>query len=234
MAKRSIERLADIWRSNVNEFLDRLEDPDKMVRQVIRDMEVAVDHAVAGASQAVAEERRLEKQHEQHQAEIARCRQKAERAVADGDEEYARLALARKADLEAQMAALAPALVESRETTQRLRQQLEDMRLRLQEARNRQQSLVSRYRAASRQVPENGDVPDDPFARFRAIEQRVADHESELSRFAARVEETDAEAEVHEELARSQKTARRLDEADRARQVEEELAALRQRTTTTE
>ena len=43
MAKGTLGRLGDIWRSNINELLDKMEDPDKMVRQIVRDMEGAVD-----------------------------------------------------------------------------------------------------------------------------------------------------------------------------------------------
>ena len=46
MAKKSLDRLVNIWKSNVNDLLDKMEDPEKMVRQLVRDMEVGVDHAV--------------------------------------------------------------------------------------------------------------------------------------------------------------------------------------------
>ncbi|MBT4098635.1 MAG: hypothetical protein HOE86_13370, partial [Gemmatimonadetes bacterium] len=56
---KTLNRITHIVRSNVNEVLDRLEDPEKMVRQMVRDMEATVDRAVGAVSTAVADQRRL-------------------------------------------------------------------------------------------------------------------------------------------------------------------------------
>ena len=57
MSKGTLDRIAAIWRANVNEVLDQLEDPEKLVPQLVRDMEDSVDRAVAALGKAVANEK---------------------------------------------------------------------------------------------------------------------------------------------------------------------------------
>ena len=67
----AIERLAAIWKANLNEVLDRIEDPAKMVDQIVRDAERAVDQAVDSLVKARATKRRLERDSSAMQS---RCR----------------------------------------------------------------------------------------------------------------------------------------------------------------
>ena len=53
MARGSLERLTTIWKANFNHLLDRMEDPEKMVRQFVRDMEDEVDKAARAAASAL-------------------------------------------------------------------------------------------------------------------------------------------------------------------------------------
>lgn len=231
MAKGALERITNIMRSNVNDLLNRLEDPEKMVHQVIRDMEEDVDRAVEAVSKAVANQRRLEKQEEQLKADIEKWHEKAERAVAEEDEEYARRALQQKADLAGALEELLPVLEESRQTSAQLRDQLKEMRSRLQDARNRQGNLIARYKTVRMhqegEQEEVVEVENDPFARFQRIEQRVQTHEAEFARFQQKVDTATAEADLYREMAESRTSERELQEIDRKKQVEEELAALR-------
>ena len=59
MAKGTIARIRDILKSNMNEMLDRAEDPEKIIRQMVRDMEDAVNKATASVVTAVANQKRL-------------------------------------------------------------------------------------------------------------------------------------------------------------------------------
>ena len=90
MVKSTIDRIAGIVKSNVNELLDQIENPEKMVRQMIRDMDEAVDAAVATMCTAVANQRRLEREHANNTAKAGEFQQKANRAVASGDDELGR------------------------------------------------------------------------------------------------------------------------------------------------
>ena len=231
MAKGTFGRLSDIWRSNVNELLDKMEDPEKMVRQVVRDMEGAVDRAVEALAKAVADQRRLEKQDAQLKREVEKWQQTAESAVEEGDEERARQALAKKAGLVQMAEELGPTLVECRQTVAELRGQLEEMRRRLQQARNRQGQLIARYRAARQHMDDEGEgiaAESDPFARFQRIEQRVQTHEADFARFEQKVDTAAAEADLYREMATEEKKEdRELQEMEREKRIDAELAVMR-------
>jgi len=200
-----------------------------MVRQLVRDMEVGVDRAVEDLSRAVANQRRLERQEEQNRAEIEKWQAKAEKGIEEGDEEYARLALIRKADLTKTAEELPAVLAESRETTAQLRIQLEEMRAKLEETRKRQDDLIARYRAArsSQGGDEGCEESNDPFSRLQNIERRVQDHEADFARYEQKVDVAAAEADLYRQMGEDKKTESELKKMDREKKVEEELAALR-------
>ncbi len=233
MSKGTMDRIAAIWRSNVNEVLDHLEDPEKIVPQMVRDMEASVDQAVASLSKAVANQKRLEKEHARNVDKIAECQEKAEVAVEKGDEEYARLVLAQKAQLGQTNAALEPLLEESREVVVQLRPQLEELRTRLGEAKERQDALISRVRSERRQQAADKGVgigtESEAYVRFAEIEQRVRDHEKDFARFEEQAMVADAEAELLREMAEGERTERELKRMEAEHRVEEELAKLREK-----
>ena len=128
------EKIKRILKSNINEMLDRAEEPDKMIRQMIRDMEEAVGKATASVGTAVANNKRLERQCNDKQSQIDDWQRKAERAVESGDDELARRALERKSMFDKASADLAPALAESKQTAEQLREQLRELKTKLEEA----------------------------------------------------------------------------------------------------
>src|SRR5215470_13736543 len=89
-------RVNDILTANLNDLVDRFEDPETMLRQAIREMEASLAEAQAGAARAIAHERLVGKEADDHEQEVARWQGRAERAVRDGDDAVARRALARK------------------------------------------------------------------------------------------------------------------------------------------
>ena len=178
MVKSTIDRIVGIVKSNVNELLDQIENPEKMVRQMIRDMDEAVDEAVATMCTAVANQRRLEREHANNTAKAGEFKQKAERAVASGDDELGRLYLERKTQYDRTAEDQGSALAESRRTADKLRDNLQSLRAKLQDARNRQGTLVARCQAARARGSLIAKSPStsgsDPFSRFGQLEQRIA------------------------------------------------------------
>jgi len=235
MVKATIDRIAGIVRSNVNELLDQIEDPEKMVRQMIRDMDEAVDVAVATMCTAVANQRRLEREHADNTAKAAEFQQKAERAVAAGDDELGRLYLERKTQCARTTEDVGSALDESRRTADELRDNLQSLRAKLQDARNRQGTLVARCQAARARGlngKSSSTMAADPFASFGQLEQRIAEHEGEFERLKQQIEFSDAasqaEAEVRRELEGTSGAAdRKLQDLETQRRVADELEKLR-------
>ena len=228
MAKGIFSRMADIVKANINDLLNRAEDPEKMIRQMILEMEEAVNKATASVCTAVANEKRLERQHMEKTDQIEVWQKKAELAVESGEDDLARRALERRATLEQASSDLETALEESRRTSEQLKSQLMQLKangtyalgtIPFDEARTRQGALIARQRAAEarKQVARGlAGVGDDAFSSFE--------------RFRQRVESEEAEADAHQEMAGSEPS---LDEAftklERKGTVEEELAALKKK-----
>ena len=91
-----ISRVSDIVAANLNALLDRAEDPEAMLAQVIRDMEAGLARARRSAAVAVADERRLGRERDEHRLEAEHWKSRAKEALAAGREDLARRALARK------------------------------------------------------------------------------------------------------------------------------------------
>lgn len=212
----AIERIAAIWKANLNEVLDRIEDPAKMVDQIVRDVERTVDQAVAALVKARATKRRLERDLQRNAEQMQMWRAKAAAAVEAGNDEGARLALIQKAELDQAHVRLEPALAESGDSVVQLEEQVDILRQKLRDIRARRGELIVRCRA-ERGVAAGEDAP---ALRFAAISQRVQQSERDLVRFEEQVDQMIAEAEVLRELAAERR-------GERDRKVAEELAALK-------
>ncbi len=216
MAKGALTRIADIVRADVDGLLNRLEDPGKMARQIILDMEETVDEAIRAVGSATANERLLERRVGERQAVAERWQQKAEQAMEAGEEELARKALQQKVVVSRDVDELNVCLEEAREATAQLKGQLARLRTKLQEARNRQRSLIVRQRAAHRGEGGASRIREDAFDRFEAL--------------CNRVDREEVEAEVYAQVVGSQPelddTFEKLEQKQR---VEEELRTLKRK-----
>ncbi len=217
MARGIFYRMADIVKANVNDLVTRAEDPEKMIRQMILEMEEAVNKATASVGTAVANEKRLERQYLEKQDQIEAWQKKAVLAVEAGEDDLARRALERKAATQEATHDLEAALEESQKTSSQLKQQLTQLKAKLDEARTRQGALVARRRAAEarKQIAKGlSRVGDDAFSSFERFRQRI---ESE-------------EAEAHQEMASADPSLEEeFSKLERKSTVEDELNALKQK-----
>jgi len=238
MVKTTFGRMADIVKSNVNEILDRIEDPEKMVRQMVRNMEDSVEAYVASVGTAVANLRRLERERDGYRARALEFAERAQRAVAAGDEDLARRALERKVHFEGAADDQESAIEESRQVAEQMKDHLHELRASLKQARRREGSLVARCQVArlrGEPPPDGQAAGADPFAEFQRLETRIAHNEGEFERLKQQLEggidQADAEEEVRSgQTAEERQLDRRLQEAAAQARVDEELAALRSRT----
>lgn len=219
MAKGIFSRMSDIVKSNINELLDRAEDPEKMIRQMVREMEEAVNKATASVGSAVANQKRLKRQYNEKNIQITEWQQHAEKAIAGDNDDLARRALERKGFLQKAADDLQPALAESVKSADQLRDQLRELKLKLEEARTRQGTLVARHQAANarkRLAQSISGLGNDAFSSFEHFEQKIGSVE--------------AEAEAHSELAGElgdiEKEMRQLEQKNN---IEDELSALKAR-----
>ncbi len=185
-------RLGNIVSANLHEVLERCENPELLLRHAIRGMEEALRSAMLAAARVVAHERLVERQREAARHAAASWRSRAEAAVRAGDDGAARQALRRQYEQQALAETLARQLADVAQVSARLRQQIESLRLRLQEARSACDLLVARKRVADARLSLAGSL--------RAAPALFEPH-AESTHFARRIEQAELEAEVLVDLS---------------------------------
>ncbi|CAN5765568.1 PspA/IM30 family protein [soil metagenome] len=219
---RLFRRVSDILSANLNDLVDRFEDPEVMLKQAIREMETSISPATAATARAIAHERLLAQEQGEHDRQVEHWQFRAELAVEAGDDNLARRALARKQEHEALAGALREQWSSARQLSLSLRRQLEAMRAKHAEARRLLAGLTARARAAEASLALRGFVSDsgtvtNGFARFEQLRGRVELAEAEAV----------ALLDLHTESAEELESAFMSREADR--RIEAELLALKER-----
>lgn len=236
MARSSVDRIADIWKSGVSDVLDRLEDPEKMARQLVRDMESDVERATQAVAAALANQRRLQSEFDDECGRIGDWQSRAERAMAAGDEEGARRALEHKLRCSRAADEAKPDLEESRQVAAQLQEQLGELAARLRQARRRQGTLIARLQAAQSRgdfgTPEAADSCG-AHPSIQRLEEQINDHQNAFERLVEQAEIAEAQADVNQELADGHaREERRVEAREAEERLEEELAELKRRATT--
>jgi phage shock protein A len=170
-------RTRDIVAANMTDLLDRAEDPAKMIRMIILEMEETLVEVRASAARTIADQKEMRR----HIAKLENLQEswneKAELALSKGREDLAKAALMEKrkaadmADqLKAEIGVLDDALQASEADIAKLQQKL-------REARARQNTIVTRLESAHNRIKlreaYSGARVEDAFSRFEVLERRV-------------------------------------------------------------
>jgi phage shock protein A len=176
-------RMGDIINANLNSALEKAEDPEKMIRLMIQEMEDTLVEIRSATAKCIAEKKertRLLKRLQQQQIEWER---KAELALEKDREDLARAALAEKTALADRIGYLTEELEQYEEQLAKYDENIGKLQAKLTDARNRQRALVMRHRSANHQLKakkhvHNGKI-DEMLYRFDAAEERIERIESE-------------------------------------------------------
>jgi phage shock protein A len=214
------KRISDVISANINDLIDRVEDPERMIKQIIREMEESIARSKEGVIQAIASEKQLQRELEHHRLHSAEWMNKAEQALKSDKEELARSALMRKKEHDGIIKTLEPSWEAARKTSEQLKAQLGALESKLEEARRKRSTLVARQRSAeARQHMSRTHSSFDSglaaHSNFERMEEKVAEMEArtealtELDDAASKLEKEfwamEAEMEVDDELARLKK-----------------------------
>ncbi|MDH3974851.1 MAG: PspA/IM30 family protein [Deltaproteobacteria bacterium] len=214
-------RISDVVSANINDLIDKVEDPERMIRQIIREMEENIMGAKESIVEAIAGEKQLAREVEHHRKQLANWQSKAEAALRAGKEELAREALSRKQDHERIANEVESSWKKAKETSRKLKNQLRAMEDKLAEARRKRGTLVARQRAA--EARKYVDSTQNKFRRGLEVENRFV-------RMEGRVLQMEAEAEAIAELNDEEGSFdKEMESLEKEKEIESDLEALKEK-----
>jgi len=220
----SFSRLRYVIAANVNSLLEKAEDPEKLLKALIRDMEDASEDARLASADLLAEQKHLQHLQERYAREIEEWSARAQKAVETDRDELARAALKARAEAEQ---AMHSAAAESRELDARVNQLEFDMatlKSKLAEAKTKLRDIQARGAPAAR-----GHAGMRP-QRLSPGERRMRDAMGRFDRLQAQVDRLEARVRSYE-VGGEAVNAWRADEAKGDPAIEAELQKLKERIT---
>ncbi|MGB1013552.1 MAG: PspA/IM30 family protein [Nannocystaceae bacterium] len=176
-------RIGTLFRSNINELINKAEDPEKMLNQVLVEMKSQLVEAKKQVAVAIADEKRLKKQYQQEARKAADWEKKAMLAVRAGDDTLARAALQRKTSHDEIASQLKSQWDAQLDSVSKLKEALRGLDSKIAEASRKRNLLVSRQKRAEAQRTINetlaGINNTSAFTTFDRMADRVTQLEAE-------------------------------------------------------
>ncbi len=209
-------RMSDIFKANINELIDKAEDPGKLMDQMIREMQENLREAKIQVAKAIADEKRLHHQLKQNDSQSKNWESKAMLALKKGDERLAKEALKQKKTYDGLSSSLRPQWEQQESMSSKLKDNLRALESKIDEARRKKDILLARQKRAEAQKRIHdvmtGMNDKSAFATFDRMEQKVMEIEAQ------------ADAAVELEMDSLDDQFRALESGS---EVDDELAALK-------
>lgn len=177
-------RMSDIINANINAMLDKAEDPQKMIRLIIQEMEDTLVEVRSSSVRVLAERKAAGRRLEQLEAEARAWEGKARLAIGKGREDLARAALQEKHEIEDEVDAVSRELAATDEHIERLNDEIAKLQAKLNDAKAKKKALFIRSQTVESRIKVrrqvNRDALDGAFARFEHFERRMDNLESQL------------------------------------------------------
>ena len=216
------ERLAQVIKSNLNDAINRAEDPEKMLNQVIVEMNNQLIEAKKQVAVAIADEKKLEKQFQAEAGNAAEWERKAMLAVRANDDALAKEALLRKKEHDTLTATFKDQFDKQHTAVEQLKVALRALNNKIEEAKRKKNVLIARKRRAeamqSIQETMNGLKESSSFETFDRMSQKIDQMEAEV----------EAHAEISEE-ANGDVLKNKFSELEATAGADDALAELKQK-----
>ncbi|MGL5677424.1 MAG: PspA/IM30 family protein [Cellulosilyticaceae bacterium] len=181
-------RIGDLFKANVNDMLDKAEDPEKMIKQSIIDMEKQVTQATQALGQAMASEKAALNTLEKAKSTSAEWEEKAKMALKAGNQELAKKALEGKVSADQNISAFQTSYDTMHSQVVELRSRVETLRAKLEEARSQQNILIARARTAEAQKDIaqaiSGTDSSSAFSKLEKMERKIEEKEAQAQAFS--------------------------------------------------
>ncbi|PPC78352.1 phage shock protein PspA [Pokkaliibacter plantistimulans] len=211
-------RFGDIINANLTALLDRAEDPAKMIRMMIQEMEETLVEVRTTSARVIADRKEQERRVTRLQQEASDWEAKARLAISKGREDLARAALAEQQAVEDSLKACSRELTIIEEQLQVLHEEIGQLQQKLDDAKTKQKALLVREQTSRSRMDMrrsgNREKLEEAFRKFDAYERKMDNLEAQLES-----EDLGRGRSLHDEFA----------ELERNDKVEEALAALKAR-----
>jgi phage shock protein A len=143
-----LERVSTLVRANLNDLVDKAEDPEKMIKQIILDMQNQLLQVKTQVAIAIADQHLLEKKQKENESAAAEWRRKAELAVDKKQDDLARAALERSLSCQELAEAFTQQVGDQKVQVENLKTALNKLDAKLGEAQNKSDLLIAQHRRA--------------------------------------------------------------------------------------
>ncbi len=215
-------RLATLIKSNLNDLISKSEDPEKMLNQIVLDMNTQLVEAKKQVASSIADEKRLAKQYEQEAANAAEWERRAMMALRAGNEELAKEALARKKEHDQLAQTFKDQWQKQKQSVESLKRALRMLNDKIEEAKRKKNVLLARKKRAEAQ---------------KAIQETMhglkdASAFETFDRMATKIDQLEAEAEAQADLQEEYTgdvLASKFQSLERGAGAEDDLLALKRK-----
>ena len=180
-------RFSDIVNSNINAILDKAEDPEKIVRLMIQEMEDTLVEVRSAAARSIADKKDLNRKLEKLEREQAEWDAKAELAIRKGREDLAKAALVEKSRVTAAADIIKSDYAVIDDGLTKLNVDIARLESKLQDAKARQKSLLARHKTANSRLAARKKIHDykieDAMVRFEQYTRRIDDVEGRIEAY---------------------------------------------------
>jgi phage shock protein A len=213
-----LERVSTLIRANINDAIDRAEDPEKMIKQVILDMENQYMQVKTQVAVSIADQHMLEKKRQENEEAGSDWMRKAERSVDKGHDDLARAALDRYQTAQRLALSYREQVGDQKAQVDALKGALTKLEQKLDEAKSKRDMLLARHRRGI------------ALAKAARAQSALGDHakSATFDRMKDRVHHAEAVASAEVELSAAE-VAERLTRIDRDTEVERLLEDLKSR-----
>ncbi|MEL7292712.1 MAG: phage shock protein PspA [Pseudomonadota bacterium] len=211
-------RFADIVNSNISALLDKAEDPEKMIRLIIQEMEDTLVEVRTNSAKAIADKKELARKVESIEHAIEEWQQKATLALTKQREDLARSALIEKQKLQEVLKGLHTEQTLVEETIDKLTGEISKLETKITETRAKQQALAIRSQSAS----NRRDVQKHLHT------SRTHEAMAKFEQYSRKIDEMEAEADIYAQSGQAKSLEQEFVELQAEDEIEKELAKLKQ------
>ena len=221
-------RISDIVNSNLNALCDSAEDPEKMIRLIIQEMEDTLVEVRSTSARVIADQKTASRRRDRIASDVTTWEDKAKLAVSKGRDDLAKAALQERRAVEETLRLVEGELMSASEHIGQLNEEIGQLQQKLDDAKAKQKTILLRSKTASSRMQVKKQVHrselDSAFAKFERFERRVDTLEGELqamelgrdtaSSLAAEIDALGEEDWLDEELLRIKDSMTESDESE--------------------